>query len=305
MPDLSVIIVSYNTRDILRRCLDALADAGAELTLQVIVVDNGSSDGSVEHVASRLELTLIANTHNAGFAAANNQGLAVAQAPVALLLNSDAFVDRAALAEGLALLRERPEVGIAGVRLVNADGSPQAEHGRFPSLWSDVRASAGLDRLRHAASAPLTAPAPVDWVQGACMFVRMAALADIGGLDTRFFMYSEEVEWCQRCWHHGWQVWQLPGASVVHWAERRQLASTCVGAQRCIADGWGCGAESRSGGERRPVVVHAGESRAAHCWPRRGTRHDGPRSWAGDASEGLGTPQGHRAHGPIRAWAVV
>jgi len=153
---------------------------------------------------------------NAGVAAANNQGWSVARAPFALLLNSDAFIGAAALASGLTVLREQPSVGLAGVRLLNVDGTLQAEHGIFPSLWDDIRISAGLDQLAAAHSGAPTSPGPVDWVQGACMFVRMAALHDVGPLDTRFFMYSEEVEWCRRCWEHGWQVWYLPDAAVTH-----------------------------------------------------------------------------------------
>lgn len=215
MPDLSVIIVSYNTRDILCRCLDELASAGVGFDVEVIVVDNGSTDGTLEMLAGRPDVTLHANDTNGGFAAANNQGLRMARAPYALLLNSDAFIGRDALTRGLTLLRGRPAVGLAGVRLLNLDGTTQAEHGTFPGLWSDIRASAGLDRLRGRHRA-MREPCPVDWVQGACMFVRVAALADVGLLDTRFFMYSEEVEWCRRFRVRGWQVWYLPDAPVTH-----------------------------------------------------------------------------------------
>jgi GT2 family glycosyltransferase len=107
-------------------------------------------------------------------------------------------------------------VGLAGVQLLNADGTLQAEHGTFPSLWHDIRVSAWLDRVRASRTRPLVASGPVDWVQGACMFVRMAALREVGPLDTRFFMYSEEVEWCRRFGEHGWQVWYLPDAIVTH-----------------------------------------------------------------------------------------
>jgi GT2 family glycosyltransferase len=216
MPDLSVIIVSYNTRAILARCLSELTAAVAGLDVEIIVVDNGSTDGSVELAAAWPGVTPIVNYDNAGFAAANNQGLAAAQAPFALLLNSDAFIGAAALAAGLTLLREQPAVGLAGLRLLYVDGTLQAEHGTFPSLWHDIRVSAGLDRMRAAHSCPPVEPGPVDWVQGACMFVRMAALRVVGPLDTRFFMYSEEVEWCRRFWDHSWQVWYLPNATVTH-----------------------------------------------------------------------------------------
>ena len=136
--------------------------------------------------------------------------------PIALLLNSDAFIAAEALRRGLRLLHEQPSVGVAGVRLLNLDGSLQAEQGVFPDLWHDIRVSAGLDRVAVSRRRSPTSPAPVDWVQGACMFVRMAALGDVGPLDTRFFMYCDEVEWCRRFWERGWQVWYLPNASVTH-----------------------------------------------------------------------------------------
>ena len=124
-----------------------LCDAAAGIAIEIIVVDNGSTDGSVEFLASLPTVTLIANHNNVGFAAANNQGLSAAHAPFALLLNSDAFIGPSALARGVALLRDQPRVGLAGVRLLNLDGTLQAEHGVFPSLWHDIRASAGLDRV--------------------------------------------------------------------------------------------------------------------------------------------------------------
>jgi N-acetylglucosaminyl-diphospho-decaprenol L-rhamnosyltransferase len=216
VPELSVVIVSYNTRDILARCLRDLSAAAAGLDVETIVVDNGSTDGSVELMAHWPDVTLIANRDNGGFATANNQGLSAARAPFSLLLNSDAFIGAVALANGLGVLRERPSVGLVGVRLLNMDGTVQAEHGTFPSLWQDIRVSAGLDRFAVARAVPLRSPGPVDWVQGACMFVRMEALHGVGLLDTRFFMYSEEVEWCRRFWEHGWQVWYLPDATVAH-----------------------------------------------------------------------------------------
>ncbi len=229
MPELSVVIVSYNTRELLARCLDALQTAatGAGLAVETIVVDNGSLDGSRDLVRERYPTaTLIASPANLGFAGANNVGLARTQAPAVLLLNSDAFITAEALRRGLAALRSRPEAGLVGVRLVNPDGTTQAEYGRFPSLWEDIGVSLGADQLPGRRRLPAVESGPVDWVQGACMFVRAAALREIGPLDERFFMYSEEVDWCRRCWASGWQVWYLGGVAIVHvggasWTEGR------------------------------------------------------------------------------------
>lgn len=216
-PDASIIIVSYNTRDILCRCLQSVEDAATGFQVQTIVVDNASTDGTLEMLRDEFPwVEVIANRSNPGFAMANNQGLAVALGDITLLLNSDAFLTSDALRAGLATLHGQPDVGIAGVRLVNEDGSFQAAEARFPTLWHDIACSVGFDRLFISRRTLRSEPGAVDWVQGACMFVRRAAVDDAGGLDTGFFMYSEEVEWCWRIHRHGWEVWQLPDIAVVH-----------------------------------------------------------------------------------------
>lgn len=219
MAELSVVILSYNTRDYLERCLDCLFAAGAETAtaLEVIVIDNGSTDGSREMLRSLQDrIVLVENEQNTGFAAANNQGMALATHHTFLLLNSDAFISARTLERAMNLLRNKPSAGIVGVRLDNVDGTVQAEFGRFPSIWDDVMTSVGLDQISRSRPAWHAAPAPVDWIQGACMFVRRELVDAVGGLDTSFFMYSEEVEWCRRAWDGGWEVWYLPDASVIH-----------------------------------------------------------------------------------------
>lgn len=217
MPDLSVVILSYNTRSIVDRCLRSLFDAALDIKLEVIIVDNGSSDGSVQYVRRYFPTVIvIANCQNVGFAAANNQGMARALAENILLLNSDAFIGPAALRRGLDTLRDQPSTGIVGVRLVNEDGTFQAGFGTFPSLWDDISRSVGIDQLARRARSAEPLVGSVDWIQGACMFVRRAAFEETGGLDNHFFMYSEEVDWCWRIRRRGWQVWYLGDVSVVH-----------------------------------------------------------------------------------------
>lgn len=216
MPELSVIILSYNTRELLRTCLDHLFTAVDGRDVEVIVVDNASTDGSQELVAGYSQpLRLIANDRNAGFAAGNNQGLEVASGDVMLLLNSDAFINREAIDHALHTFNRHPQAGIVGLRINNPDGSCQAGSGNFPSFWDDLAISAGLDQLRRPRKG-VAGPHRVDWVHGACLFVHRSAYQQIAGLDTTFFMYSEEVEWCYRCWKHGWEVWYLPDVSVTH-----------------------------------------------------------------------------------------
>lgn len=218
MPDLSVIVISYNTRAVLARCLQALDEAAATaaLHIELIVVDNASTDGSADLVAAEYpDARVVRNAHNLGFAAANNQGLARVASPYCLLLNSDAFIGPAALRAGVDLLRGGPEIGMIGVRIDNPDGTLQASYGSFPTLWSDICFSLGADRLMRRRTDDQHI-GPADWVHGACMFVRTAAVRDAGPLDERFFMYSEEVDWCRSFWRSGWEVWYLGKASVVH-----------------------------------------------------------------------------------------
>lgn len=218
-PDLSPIIVSYNTRDLLARCLDTLASAAAAagVALDTIVVDNDSADGSAAMLADRYPwVRTIRNPINSGFAAANNLGLRQIRSPYALLLNSDAFVTPEVLRACLDLLRAKAQIGMVGVRLLNEDGSPQAECEKFPTLLSDIGCSVGFDQLARSHRAARDYVGPADWVQGACMFVRAEAVAEVGGLDVTFFMYSEEVDWCRRFWARNWQVWYRGDVAVVH-----------------------------------------------------------------------------------------
>lgn len=216
MSDLSVIILSYNTCDLLQRCLSHLRTAAADREIEILVVDNGSTDGSREYLTTIADSAhVILNDHNAGFAGGNNQGLEIASGDVILLLNSDAFVNKQAIDQALELFARNPRAGIVGLRIDNPDGSLQAGSGSFPTFWDDLVTSAGIDQIRRQRD-DRDSPRLVDWVHGACIFIRREAYRQIGGLDTGFFMYSEEVEWCYRCWQHGWEVWYLPDVGVTH-----------------------------------------------------------------------------------------
>lgn len=222
-PDLSVIIVNWNTRDLLARCLEtALAEAGG-LTLELIVVDNASSDDSAAMVRARFpQAQLIANSANVGFARANNQGARCATGRYLLLLNSDAFPEPGALPALAALADAQPRAGLIGAQLRNADGSFQASHTPFPTLGREFLILSGLGRLFFGPHFPsrgpdeARGPQPVDYVEGACMLVRPDAYAAVGGLDEGYFMYAEDVDLCHALRRAGWQVWYHPGARLVH-----------------------------------------------------------------------------------------
>jgi N-acetylglucosaminyl-diphospho-decaprenol L-rhamnosyltransferase len=245
--DLSVIVVSWNVRDLLRRCLQSVLDsgrqgeetapavgsAGPQATawpsgLEILVVDNASADGSAAMVRAEFPMVrLIANNENRGFTAANNQGLAVSRGRYLLLLNPDAELVGNALAEMVGCLEARPAAGVVGPQLLDPDGSTQSSRRRFPTLatalvestvvqewWPDNR----ILRRYYLLDTPASPgePQAVDWVVGACLLVRRAAYEQVGELDEGFFMYSEELDWCRRIKAAGWEVLYLPTARVIH-----------------------------------------------------------------------------------------
>ena len=230
--DLSIVIVNWNTRELLRDCLRAVA-VTTGVTCEVIVVDNGSTDGSAAVVATEFPTVhLIANATNRGFAAANNQGLAVARGRYCLLLNSDTRVAPDALAQLVAFMDAHPEAGACGPQLRNADGTLQPSGRAFPTLVQAVMALLPLpDAARRAAAGPLerrdyNSVAEVDEVSGAALCLRAAALSQVGGLDERFFVFGEDVDLCWRLSKAGWKVYYVPQAVVTHlWGGSRRHLS--------------------------------------------------------------------------------
>ncbi len=223
MPDVSVIVVNWNTRDLLSDCLDSLVRTAGDIDVEVIVVDNGSTDGSQAMLRSRFpQARLIQNDENVGFAKANNQALAQSQGRYALLLNSDALLRANTLSTLLALAEAQPQADIVGAQLLNADGSFQASHTRFPDLGQEFLILSGLGRLFYGRWYPSCGPEEdkgpqiVDYVEGACLLVRRKAFEGVGGLDEGYFMYAEEVDWCYAMREKGWQVWYQPAATVIH-----------------------------------------------------------------------------------------
>lgn len=224
--DLSVSVVSYRTPDLLRRCLCAIEPARQSLQLEVIVVDNASHDGTVQMIASEFPwVCLIQNQHNAGFAAAHNQALRQALGRYWLILNSDAVVDPAALHTLVAFMDANPQVAVAGPKLRYPSGEVQSSRRRFPTNATLFLESTQLQRFRprHAALRRYYVedrsdddPQDVDWLSGACLCVRSRAAAQVGLFDERFFMYSEELDWCRRFRAAGWRVSYVPTAEVLH-----------------------------------------------------------------------------------------
>jgi N-acetylglucosaminyl-diphospho-decaprenol L-rhamnosyltransferase len=221
--DLSIVIVNWNTCDLLAQCLQSIYDTTSGLDFEVIVVDNASVDGSAEMVRREFSRArLIQNTENVGFARANNQAMATSQGRSILLFNSDAIATPGAIQSLVRLAVAEPRAGIVGARLLNADGSFQASHTPFPNLWREFLILSGVGRMFYGRWYPSRGPEEdkgpqmVDYVEGACMLVRREAFEDVGGLDESYFMYAEEVDLCYAMRAKGWQVWYQPAAKVIH-----------------------------------------------------------------------------------------
>jgi N-acetylglucosaminyl-diphospho-decaprenol L-rhamnosyltransferase len=220
MPALSVVIVSFNVRDLLRDCLRSLRVAGGELPLQVLVADNASADGSAAMVAREFpEVELLEMGGNTGFSAANNAGIGRATAPLILLLNPDTEVPRGALSGLRSFMEARPWCGIAGPRLLNSDGSFQASAWPQPTLGAVLRDHLLPPAWRRRAAAPPDRARTVGWVSGAALLVRRTVIEQIGGLDEALF-WSEDVDLCRRAAAAGWEVWYAPETAVLHHGSR-------------------------------------------------------------------------------------
>jgi GT2 family glycosyltransferase len=223
LPDLSVIIINWNTRDLLIKCLRTLYDTVEELDYEIIVVDNASTDDSLTVVREHFpQVRLVENDENVGFAKANNQAMDASQGRYMLLLNSDAFVTSGALEVLVHLADSNPQAGIVGAHLLNPNGSFQASHTAFPHLWQEFLILSSFGRILYGSWYPshgpeeAKGPQVVDYVEGACLLVRREAYEDVGGLDEGYFMYAEEVDWCYVMQKNGWEVWYQPLARVTH-----------------------------------------------------------------------------------------
>ena len=218
----SVIVVSFNTRDLLRDCLQSLLAECARLpqgiTSEVLVIDNASSDGSAEMVAREFPDTvrLIRSEINLGFGPANNLAANAARGRYLVLLNSDAFFHPGALALAVARLDADPSIGIGGARLIFPDGSPQPSARTFHSILGTALVLSGITERFASMDKDPNRSADVDWVTGAFMIMRREAIAKTGLFDPAFFLYYEEVDLCRRVKKAGFRVLYWPDVVVTH-----------------------------------------------------------------------------------------
>jgi GT2 family glycosyltransferase len=223
---LSIIVVSFNTRDILRNCLNSVREHGKGIDHEIFVVDNASSDGSADMVAEEFpEADLITSPKNVGFAAGNNLALKKASGRFLLLLNSDAYLVPGTLESTLRFMEENTKCGILGVKLVGEDGKAQPSARMLPNAWlkflviSGIAANFPNSRILGGPDYPWwdhRDVREVGWVPGAYFLIRKEVIDKIGLLDERYFLYFEEIDFCLQAARAGWQVIFYPGAKVIH-----------------------------------------------------------------------------------------
>lgn len=226
-PKISIIIVSFNTRDILHACLSRLFEVTLDLPIEVIVVDNHSKDASADMVEQVFpNVRLLRSEINLGFAAGNNLAFKEATGEFILLLNPDALIEPGALQKALAHIETDSSIGLGGGRLLDEHGILQPSARMYPSLLNEFLVISGLaarfPKSRFFGRFDRTwdhsnQPARVDWVPGAFALIRKSALNAVGPFDERFFLYYEEVDLCRRLNKAGWTIWYWPDVVVRHW----------------------------------------------------------------------------------------
>ncbi len=208
--ELSVIIINYNTRDYLTKCLESvLNQKGA--AFEIIVVDNSSTDGSSQMLKNKFpQVQLIANANNVGFAAANNQALIICRGQYVFFLNPDTVVEPDCLKTMLRFMENRPDIGLAGTKLL------------FPDRTFHPSVGDGYPGGRRARKVVPDLPGDIAWVLGASMIVPRAVIKAMQGFDDRFFLYAEEQDLCLRIRKAGLLIGYIPDAVVVHWGGKSE-----------------------------------------------------------------------------------
>ncbi len=223
----SVVIVNYNVRDLLDRALRSLYETAEAFIREIWVVDNASTDSSVEFLKTHWpQVNVISNEENCGYGRANNQAMARSDAKYVLILNPDTMVQRGALQDLVDFMESRPQAGVSGPKIVSPEGRfrPECRRG-FPTPLAAFSRLFGLSTLlprsRLFGKYYLTYLDPdyetqVDALSGACMMVRREAAQSVGPFDENYFLYGEDIDWCWRMKQAGWEVWYIPRASIMH-----------------------------------------------------------------------------------------
>ncbi|MCP3926357.1 MAG: glycosyltransferase family 2 protein [Desulfobacterales bacterium] len=226
MTDISIVIVSYNTRDTTRECLKRVNNCLTEMKTEVIVVDNYSTDGSVEMIKNQFKfVNLIELKENKGFAAGNSPGMKIAKGRYILLLNPDVYIDKGILTKTVDYMDSNQNTGILGCKLTDMYGKMQPSARMQPGIFNKILHITGLSakfpESRFFGRLDYTwwdhnSPKNVGWVVGAFFMIRRETMIDLGYLDHRYFLYYEEIDYCLSAHKKGWNVIFFPNASVIH-----------------------------------------------------------------------------------------
>jgi len=224
MAELSIIIVNLNNKNLILDCIDSINKEGSGTDLEIIVVDNGSTDGSVAAIRnfkfqiSNFKLIIIENDENLGYSKANNQGMEKAKGKYILLLNSDTIVKRGALGKLLNFAKRQKNTGVVGPKLLNKNGSLQPSCFRFPTIKNALREYwLGEQGLFEKYVPPGSEPSEVNAVVGAAFLITPKALKKVGLLDERYFAYFEDIDYCRQVWSRGLSVYYYPKAEIIHY----------------------------------------------------------------------------------------
>jgi GT2 family glycosyltransferase len=222
--DMSVVLVCWNNKDYLEPCLESLYAGDLQSTFDVVVVDNGSTDGSQDMLQDKFpKVKIIQNDHNVGLARASNQGIEATNGKYVLLLNNDTIVNGPSLGRMIHFLDDHPDAGAAGGRLLNPDGSFQAGYADFSTLTEEFLIATGLgDKLWNGYPSHMDVDnvKVVGWLSSACLLLRRSVLDRVGVLDERFFIYGDEADLQYRIRQAGWKVYYLPYSTTVHYGGR-------------------------------------------------------------------------------------
>lgn len=222
--EVSIILVCWNNKSYLEPCLKSLYEADLQFRFEIIVVDNGSTDGSQAMLEEKFPgVRIIQNDSNVGLSKASNQGIEASESKYILLLNNDTIVNGSSLNSMVAFLDSHPDAGAAGGRLLNPDGSFQAGYAVFSTLWEEILIATRLGEYNkkgypsHFDTNQITA---VGWLSSACLLLRSTALDQVGLLDEEYFIYGDEADLQYRLNRSGWKVYYLPEATTIHYGGR-------------------------------------------------------------------------------------
>lgn len=232
--DVSIIIVNYKTRGLVKQALKSIRREAPKLRYEVLVTDNASGDGSAEMMREQFpEVKLFALDENVGFARGNNIAMKEAKGKYVFIMNPDAMLTEGALEGMFQYMETHTEIGLLGPKLMHPDKSMQESVHRFPTPWTPLYRRTPLGKLPHArremhryfmrGELDSDKSKDVDWMEGAALFARRNAIREVGMFDERYFAYMEDADWARRFWNRGWRVVWYPKAVILHY-HRRQSA---------------------------------------------------------------------------------